>query len=275
MSVTVDYARCYHQGVRVPDLDAAMDELGAGLVAGRGASRRSGNRRSGCPTSAPRRCRCASPTRRRVRSTSSCCKERPARCGTAREQPGLHHVGVWSDDVAGETEAAASTPVGRCASPSADPAEGYGVFTYVQPPSGLLVELVSSGGPADVRALVRRRRARLMSTILAHLRVKPGEEARFEGIARELYAGSQASDRGLRHYEYWRGAEPGTYYCLLAYDDHRSFVAHQTSDHHESASPLLRDGARRPSPRVGSTRSPAPPRSRRPRRRTRPRTPTS
>jgi quinol monooxygenase YgiN len=80
-----------------------------------------------------------------------------------------------------------------------------------------------------------------MSTILAHLRVKPGEEARFEGIARELYAGSHATDRGLRHYEYWRGAEPGTYYCLLAYDDHQSFIAHQTSDHHESASPLLRD----------------------------------
>ena len=25
-----------------------------------------------------------------------------------------------------------------------DPADGYGVFTYVQPPSGLLVELVST-----------------------------------------------------------------------------------------------------------------------------------
>jgi quinol monooxygenase YgiN len=80
-----------------------------------------------------------------------------------------------------------------------------------------------------------------MSTILAHLRVKPGEESRFEDLIRELYAGSQASDRGLRHYQYWRGAEPGTYYCLLAYDDHRAFIAHQTSDHHESASPVLRE----------------------------------
>ena len=26
--MTVDYTRCYHQGVRVPDLDAAMAELG-------------------------------------------------------------------------------------------------------------------------------------------------------------------------------------------------------------------------------------------------------
>jgi quinol monooxygenase YgiN len=80
-----------------------------------------------------------------------------------------------------------------------------------------------------------------MSTILAHLRVKPGEEARFEGIIRELYAASQAEDTGLRHYQYWRGAEPGLYYCLLAYDDHRAFIAHQTSEHHESASPLFRE----------------------------------
>jgi quinol monooxygenase YgiN len=78
-----------------------------------------------------------------------------------------------------------------------------------------------------------------MSTILAHLRVKPGEEARFEDLIRELYAASQATDVGLRHYQYWRGAEPGLYYCLLAYDDHRSFIAHQTSDHHESAAPRL------------------------------------
>ena len=80
-----------------------------------------------------------------------------------------------------------------------------------------------------------------MSTILAHLRVQPGEERRLEDLIRELYAKSQATDPGLRHYQYWRGAEPGTYYCLLAYDDHRSFIAHQTSGHHESASPVLRE----------------------------------
>jgi quinol monooxygenase YgiN len=80
-----------------------------------------------------------------------------------------------------------------------------------------------------------------MSTILAHLQVKRGEEERFEGIVRDLYAKSQASDPGLRHYQYWRGAEPGLYYCLLAYDDHRSFIAHQTSDHHELATPALRE----------------------------------
>ena len=55
----------------------------------------------------------------------------------------MHHVGVWSDDVAGETRALVEHGwVVRLA--QVDPAHGYGAFTYVQPPSGLLVELVSS-----------------------------------------------------------------------------------------------------------------------------------
>ena len=29
--MNIDYARCYHQGVRVPDLEVAMAELGAAL----------------------------------------------------------------------------------------------------------------------------------------------------------------------------------------------------------------------------------------------------
>ena len=78
-----------------------------------------------------------------------------------------------------------------------------------------------------------------MATILAHLTVKPGCEARFEEIARALYAGTHEHETGVRHYQYWRGSEPGTYYTLLSFDDHRTFIAHQTSAHHEAASPQL------------------------------------
>ena len=59
------------------------------------------------------------------------------------EHPGVHHIGVWSDDVAGDTRALVEQGwIVRLA--QADPEQGYGAFTYVQPPSGLLVELVSS-----------------------------------------------------------------------------------------------------------------------------------
>ena len=42
-----------------------------------------------------------------------------------------------------------------------------------------------------------------MTTILAHLRVEPGCEARFEGIARELYASTHDRQTGVLRYEWW------------------------------------------------------------------------
>jgi quinol monooxygenase YgiN len=78
-----------------------------------------------------------------------------------------------------------------------------------------------------------------MATILAHIRVKEGEEARFEALAAELYRATHSAETAVLRYEYWRGAEPRTYYSLLSFEDFRGFIAHQTSEHHESASPAL------------------------------------
>lgn len=78
-----------------------------------------------------------------------------------------------------------------------------------------------------------------MATILAHLRIRPGDEARFEAIAQRLYAATHDHETGVRHYEYWRGSEPRTYYTLLSFDDFQTFIAHQTSEHHETASPEI------------------------------------
>ncbi len=78
-----------------------------------------------------------------------------------------------------------------------------------------------------------------MATILAHITVREGAEAEFERIARTLYDGTHRLERGVRRYEYWRGREPRTYYTLLAFDDFRTFLGHQASPHHESASPEL------------------------------------
>jgi len=80
---------------------------------------------------------------------------------------------------------------------------------------------------------------RAMATILAHLKVKPGMATRFEEIAAELYRLTHGHESDVRRYEYWRGAEVDTYYTLLSYDTFLDFIAHQVSDHHESASPQL------------------------------------
>ena len=80
-----------------------------------------------------------------------------------------------------------------------------------------------------------------MATALARIRVHPGMEARFEQIVTELHRATHAGEPAVRRYEYWRGAEPGSYYSLLSFDDFLGFVEHQTSEHHGAASPALHE----------------------------------
>ena len=80
-----------------------------------------------------------------------------------------------------------------------------------------------------------------MSTILAHIVIHPGKEDEFESLAVTMHAASHADEERLRAYGYWRAAEPRHYYSLLAFDDYLGFMAHQTSEHHETAGPSLRD----------------------------------
>ena len=78
-----------------------------------------------------------------------------------------------------------------------------------------------------------------MATLLAHIQVKPGREAEFEAIAASLYRDTHREETGCLRYEYWRGAAPGFYYSLLAFEDFHGFLRHQVSDHHEVASPRI------------------------------------
>jgi len=74
-----------------------------------------------------------------------------------------------------------------------------------------------------------------MATCLVHMRVKEGGAAAFEAMARALYEASTGNEPGLRRYEYWRGKQPNTYYCLQSFDDYAGFLAHETAPHHEAA----------------------------------------
>ena len=74
---------------------------------------------------------------------------------------------------------------------------------------------------------------------MAHITVHPGMEGRFERVAADLYASTHAKESHVRRYEYFRGAVPGSYYSLLSFDDFLGFLEHQTSPHHEGASPEL------------------------------------
>jgi quinol monooxygenase YgiN len=78
-----------------------------------------------------------------------------------------------------------------------------------------------------------------LATILAHITVRAGSEQRFEDLAKALHEATHSNEQGVRAYGYWRGAKPRQYYTLLAFDDFLTFIAHQTSEHHEAASPAL------------------------------------
>jgi catechol 2,3-dioxygenase-like lactoylglutathione lyase family enzyme len=137
-----DVANSYHHGIRVPDLDAAMAELGEAL----GISWCVPQQREQAVW-LPETGRTTIPLRFTYSAQGPLHLEllegAPGSIWDGREQPGLHHVGVWSDDVAGDTrsleERGWTVLMGQ-----ADPGAGYGAFVYVRPPSGLVVELVSS-----------------------------------------------------------------------------------------------------------------------------------
>lgn len=72
-----------------------------------------------------------------------------------------------------------------------------------------------------------------MSTLLAKIQIHPGKEQQFEDVMAYMYRETHGKEEGVLRYEYWRGRQPGFYYCLLSFSDAAAFWRHQASDHHE------------------------------------------
>jgi len=71
-----------------------------------------------------------------------------------------------------------------------------------------------------------------MTTILAHIEIKPGKEEKFEAIMKDMVARTLLEE-GVNRYEYYKGQKENFYYCLLSFADKWAFYRHQNSDHHE------------------------------------------
>lgn len=140
--MTIDYQRLYHTGIRVADLDQAMAELGDTLSLVWAEVREVPE----MPYWTPSDGMVSSP----LRFVYSCQPPQhvelveggPGSIWDGRDVPGVHHVGIWCDDVAAETEAAIANGW-TCMAAGAAPEDGYGRWSYVQPPTGMLVEFVS------------------------------------------------------------------------------------------------------------------------------------
>ena len=56
-----------------------------------------------------------------------------------------------------------------------------------------------------------------MSTLLAKIKIHPGKENTFEAVMQTMYQATHSTEDQVIRYEYWRGADPQTYYTLLKY----------------------------------------------------------
>jgi hypothetical protein len=137
----IDYQRIFHLGVRVPSLDRAMDELGESLGVTWAKARDIADQPLWTPDEGLREVHLRFTYSAEGPQHLELLEGEPGTPWYGDDSPGAHHVGVWVDDLVGETErlVALGWTVTAAHQP---PGDGYGVFAYLQPPSGLIVELV-------------------------------------------------------------------------------------------------------------------------------------
>jgi lactoylglutathione lyase len=138
----IDYQGLFHTGIRVPDLDAAMAELGPSLNVTWAESREVDEMPVWTPDAGmqtvPLRYvySCEGPQHIELLESAP---GSPWHCG---DSPGVHHVGLWVEDVGAEVAAAVERGWTVALAATA-PEDGCGNFAYIQPPNGMLVELVN------------------------------------------------------------------------------------------------------------------------------------
>lgn len=138
-----DYQQVFHVGVRVGDLERAMAELGDGLgLTWSAVTER--QQRVWLPGEGA-----GTLTLRFTYSAEGpqhveLLQGPPGSIWDGDDLPGVHHMGVWTDDVVTHTrrlvEAGWTLELAQL-----PPDEGYGAFTYVRSPGGFLLEPVWSG----------------------------------------------------------------------------------------------------------------------------------
>jgi catechol 2,3-dioxygenase-like lactoylglutathione lyase family enzyme len=141
----INYQDLFHTGIRVSDLEAAMEDIGESLGVTWAAVRET-EQQVWTPDDGAQQIPLRFVYSREGPQHIELLEGAPGSVWDGRARPGAHHVGVWVDDVAAETERLCALGWSLVAAQQS-PADGYGVFTYVQPPSGLIVE------PVDRRVL--------------------------------------------------------------------------------------------------------------------------
>ncbi len=139
----IDYRRPFHVGIRVPDLAEAMTELGASVGVTWAPVREVDTQPVWTPEEGLTEVRLRFTYSREGPQHLELLEGQPGSVWDGRDQPGIHHVGVWVDDVGAEV-ARARAAGWRVVAAHAGPADDFGLFAYVAPPGGSIVEVVST-----------------------------------------------------------------------------------------------------------------------------------
>ena len=137
----------FHVGIRVPDIYRAMEELGESLGLTWTEVVENPGQRLWTPESGQQEVplkfvySCEGPQHLELLEGEK------GSFWDGSENSGVHHVGVWVDDVQSETDRLISLGWNLLGS-ARPPEEGYASMSYLSPPSGAIVELVTSANKA-------------------------------------------------------------------------------------------------------------------------------
>lgn len=131
----------FHTGIRVPSLDAAMEELGSALMVTWAEPQVVAAQPVWTPEDGSREVRLRFTYSAEGPHHVELLEGEPGSPWCGDDAPGAHHVGRWVDDVVGDTGRLVAQGW-RLAIAHRSPDEGLGWFAYVESPTGVLVELV-------------------------------------------------------------------------------------------------------------------------------------
>lgn len=139
----IDFQQVFHVGVRVPDLESAMAEIGASMGVTWAEPRENASQTLWTPEHGLEQLHLKYTYSAEGPQHIELLEGPPGSFWDGREGTGAHHLGIWVDSVADETERLIANGwvlVGAQRDPG--DGKGHGMFSYVQPPSGLIIELV-------------------------------------------------------------------------------------------------------------------------------------
>jgi len=139
----IDFKEIFHIGIRVPNIEVAMAEMGESLNVTWAELVENPSQGLWTPGDGQQNIP--------LKFVYSCEGDQhlellegpPGSFWGGKENPGVHHFGVWVDDVKVETEKLLGLDW-ELLGAAKSPAEGFGNMTYLAPSNGTILELVAS-----------------------------------------------------------------------------------------------------------------------------------